>query len=141
MESKVSASSGRARSRSPKSPQASLFDRYRQLSGAGARAGRALDAHRLVASLTRSACARTAAARVRRFVEALALGQKIVHFREASTLSAPSEAPSSLSALYGESAVAAASPVEVVDEAVLSGRTPTTKQARHRCDSSGRGGF
>ena len=95
MESKVSASSGRARSRSPKSPQASLFDRYRQLSGAGARAGRALDAHRLVASPTRSACARTAAARVRRFVEALALGQKIVYFREASTLSAQSEARSS----------------------------------------------
>ena len=79
---------------------------------------------------------------VRRFVEALTLGQKIVPpFSEASTLSAPSEARSSLSALYGESGVAAASPVEVVDEAVLSGRTPTTKQARHRRDSSGRGGF
>ena len=119
-----------------------LEPRRPELSGVGARAaGRALDAHRLVASPTRSACAWTAAARVRRFVEALALGQKIVHFREASTLSAPSEARSSLSALYGERAVAAASPVEVVDEAVLSGRTPTTKQARHRRDSSGRGGF
>ena len=41
---------------------------------------------------------------VRRFAEALALGQKIVQlFWEASTLSAPSEARSSLSALYRES--------------------------------------
>ena len=65
---------------------------------------------------------------VRRFAEAFALGQKIVQlFREASTLSAPSEARSSLSALYWESGVAAASLVEVVDDAVLSGRTPTTK--------------
>ena len=64
--------------------------------------------------------------RVRRFVKALALGQKIVPpFREVS--SAPSEARSSLSALYWESGVAAASLVEVVDDAVLSGRTPTTK--------------
>ena len=99
------------------------------------RGRRALDAHRLVASPTRSACARTAAARVRRFVEALALGQKIVHFREASTLSAPSEARSSLSALYGESGVAAATPVEVVDDAVLSGRARTTQPARHHRDS------
>ena len=44
--------------------------------------------------------------------------------------SAPSEACSSLSALYGESGVAAATPVEVVDDAVLSGRARTTKQAR-----------
>ena len=79
--------------------------------------------------------------RVRRFVKALALGQKIVHFREASTLPAQSEARSSLSAFVRESGVTAASPVEVVDDAVLSGRTPTTKQARHRRDSSGRGGF
>ena len=65
---------------------------------------------------------------VRRFAEALALGQKIVQlFREASTLSAQSVARSSLSALYWESGVAAASLVEVVDDAVLSGRTPTTK--------------
>ena len=64
---------------------------------------------------------------VRRFVEALVVGQKIVPpFRE-EVSSAPSEARSSLSALYGESGVAAASLVEVVDEAVLSGRTPTTK--------------
>ena len=126
----------------PRAPSQDSSPGGRKLSGVGARAaGRALDAHRLVASPTRSACARTAAARVRRFVEALALGQKIVHFREASTLSAPSEARSSLSALYGESGVAAASPVEVVDEAVLSGRARTTKQARHRRDSSGRGGF
>ena len=67
---------------------------------------------------------------VRRFVKALAPGQKIVHFREASTLSAPSEARSSLSALYWESGVFAASLVEVVDDAVLSGRARTTKQAR-----------
>ena len=77
---------------------------------------------------------------VRRFTEALALDQKIVPpFSEASTLSAPSEARSSLSALYGENGVAAASLVEVVDEAVLSGRARTTKQARHRRDASGRG--
>ena len=74
------------------------------------------------------------------FVKALALGQKIVPpFREVSTLSAPSEARSSLSALYGESSVAAATAVEVVDDAVLSWRARTTKQARHRSDSSGRG--
>ena len=85
---------------------------------------------------TDSRCTRFRACR---FVEALALGQKIVHFREASTLSAPSEARSSLSALYGESGVAAASLVEVVDDAVLSGRAPTTKQARHSRDASGRG--
>ena len=77
---------------------------------------------------------------VRRFAEAFALGQKIVPpFREVSTLSAPSEARSSLSALYGESSVAAATAVEVVDDAVLSWRARTTKQARHRSDSSGRG--
>ena len=77
---------------------------------------------------------------VRRFAEALTLGQKIVQpFREASKLSAPSEARSSLSALYGESGVAAVSFVEVVDDAVLSGRARTTKQARHRRDASGRG--
>ena len=65
---------------------------------------------------------------VRRFAEALALGQKIVQlFRDASTLSAPSEERSSLSALYGESGVAAATAVEAVDDAVLLGRTPTTK--------------
>ena len=74
------------------------------------------------------------------FVEALALDQKIIPpFREVSSV--PSEARSSLSALYWESGVTAASPVEVVDDAVLSGRTPTTKQARHRRDASGRGGF
>ena len=78
--------------------------------------------------------------RTRRFVEALALDQKIVQpFREASTLSAPSEARSSLSALYGESGAAAAAAVEAVDDAVLSGRAPTTKQARHSRDASGRG--
>ena len=43
---------------------------------------------------------------------------------EASTLSAPSEARSSLSALYGENGAAAAT--EAVDDAVLSGRTRTT---------------
>ena len=44
-------------------------------------------------------CVRTdSRSRVRRFVKALALGQKIVHFREASTLPAQSEARSSLSA-------------------------------------------
>ena len=65
---------------------------------------------------------------VRRFVEALVVGQKIVQlFREASKWSAPSEARSSSSALYWESGVFAASLVEVVDDAVLSGRTPTTK--------------
>jgi hypothetical protein len=73
-------------------------------------------------------------------VEALALDQKIVpQFREAST--APSEARSSLSALGWESGVAAVSLVEAVDDAVLSGRARTTKQARHRRGSSGRGGF
>ena len=107
-----------------------------------ARAGRVLDARRLVASPTRLACAWTAVARGSTYVASLALDQKIVPpFREASTLSAPSEARSSLSALYGESGVAAATPVEVVDDAVLSGRAPTTKQARHRRDASGRGGF
>jgi len=58
----------------------------------------------------------------------LVVGQKIVQlFREASKWSAPSEARSSSSALYWESGVFAASLVEVVDDAVLSGRTPTTK--------------
>ena len=86
---------------------------------------------------TDSRCTRC---RVRRLVEALALGQKIVLlFHEVST--APSEARSSLSALDWESGVAAATPVKVVDEAVLSGRTPSNKQARHRRDASGRGGF
>ena len=77
--------------------------------------------------------------RVRRFVKALALGQKIVHFREASTLSAPSEARSSLSALGWESGVVTVSLVEVVDDAVLSGRARTTQPAHHRLYSSGRG--
>ena len=39
----------------------------------------------------------------------------------------------------GESGAAAAAAVEAVDDAVLSGRARTTKQARHRRDSSGRG--
>ena len=69
--------------------------------------------------------------RTRRFVEALALDQKIVPlFREAPTRSAPSEARSSLSALYWESAVAAATPVEVVEDAVLSGRARTVTASR-----------
>ena len=79
--------------------------------------------------------------RVRRFVKALAPGQKIVHFREASMLPARRKRAARCRLLYWESGVTAASPVEVVDDAVLSGRTPTTKQARHRRDASGRGGF
>ena len=39
----------------------------------------------------------------------------------------------------GESGAAAAAAVEAVDDAVLSGRAPTTKQARHSRDASGRG--
>ena len=97
-------------------------------SGADARAGRALDARRLVASPTRPACARTATARG----SGHAASSRHWHSTRRSSRRSAGCPPrhrkraARCRLLYWESGVAMATPVEVVDDAVLSGRTRTT---------------
>ena len=95
---------------------------------ADARAGRALDARRLVASPTRPACARTATARG----SGHAASSRHWHSTRRSSRRSARCPPhhrkraARCRLLYWESGVAMATPVEIVDDAVLSGRTRTT---------------